>query len=64
MLDLREVGIDFTEEDPMLVQLLLALVGEAVFGAINARHRGFRAEMERYLDEGSIVRRGPHSPAR
>jgi hypothetical protein len=38
----------------MLVQLLMAFLGEAVFGAISARHRGFRAEMERYLEEGSV----------
>ena len=35
----------------MLVRLLVALVGEAVFGAITARHRGFQAEMERYLED-------------
>jgi hypothetical protein len=38
----------------MLVQLLLAFLGETVFGAISARHRGFRAEMERYLEEDSV----------
>jgi hypothetical protein len=55
----------------MLVQLLMAFLGETVFGAIAARHRGFRAEMERYLEEGSVVSSGkissgktPTRPAR
>lgn len=38
----------------MIVQLLVALVGDAIFGAITARHRGFQAEMERCLEEGTI----------
>lgn len=50
----------------MLVQLLAALVGETIFGAITARHRAFHAEMERYLEKGSFLPLGetPSPPAR
>ena len=41
----------------MLVQILVALAGEAIFEAINARHRGFRTEMERYLEDGQGAER-------
>ena len=58
--------LNLTEEESMLVQLLVALVGEAVFGAITARHRGFQAEMERCVEEGSVapLRKAPPSPER
>jgi len=55
MLKSRQTGIDLEEEASMLVRLLVALVGEAVFGAITARHRGFQAEMERYLEDRPFV---------
>jgi hypothetical protein len=50
----------------MLVQLLVTLVSETVFGAITARHRAFQAEMERYLEKGSFLPIGKSSspPAR
>jgi len=54
ILNLDEVRLYLDEEDRMLVQLLLALVGEVVFGAIKSRHRGFQAEMERYLEAGAV----------
>ena len=60
MLEGRQTGIDLKEEDPMLVRLLVALVGETIFGAITARHRGFQAEMERYLETGPF--RSPGTP--
>ena len=66
MLKGRKTGIDLTEEGSMLVQLLVALVGEAVFGAITARHRGFQAEMERCVEQGPVapLRKTPLSPER
>ena len=66
MLKSRDTGIDLTGEDSMLVQLLVALVGEAVFGAITARHRRYQAEMERCLEQGSLTPLGktPPSPER
>jgi len=39
----------------MLVRLLVALVGDAVFGAITAHHREFRTEVERYIDQGPFA---------
>jgi hypothetical protein len=56
MLDSRETGIDLNEEESMLVQLLVALIGEAIFGAVTARHHAFRAEMERRLEGRPAVR--------
>jgi hypothetical protein len=39
----------------MLVQLLAALVGDAIFGAITSRHRRFQAEMLQYLETREFV---------
>jgi hypothetical protein len=39
----------------MLVQLLAALMGDAVFGAVTACRREFLAEMERYFEERRFV---------
>ena len=51
-------------EDSMLLRLLMVIVGEAVFGRITARHRGFQAEMERCLEQGAFVSRRHPAPPR
>ena len=49
----------------MLLRILLALAGEVIFGAIKSRHRGFQAEMERYLEAGAVPPgKSPVPPAR
>jgi hypothetical protein len=39
----------------MLVQLLAALFGDALFGAITSRHRRLQAEMLEYLETREFV---------
>jgi len=46
----------------MLVQLLAALVGDAIFGEITSRHRRFHAEMMQYLETRGFVRPGETTP--
>jgi hypothetical protein len=49
----------------MLVQLLLAFLGDTVFGAIAARHRRLQAEMERTVEQGAVPPgRTPAPPTR
>jgi len=56
MLDARrEIVLDLSEEGPMLVQLLVAFFGDAVFGAITSRHRRLQAEMLQYLEAREFV---------
>jgi hypothetical protein len=55
MLAARSVAVDPDEEGGMLAQILAALVGDVIFGAITARHRGFRDDMQRYLEAQGLV---------
>jgi hypothetical protein len=55
MLISRDIALDLSGEGSMLVQLLAALVGDAVFGSITSRQRRFNAEMLRYLEARGLV---------
>lgn len=46
----------------MLLQLLAALIGDTVFGAITSRHRRLHAEMLQYLETREFVPPGKTLP--
>jgi len=50
----------------MLVQLLAALVGDAIFGEITSKNRRFQTDMLRYLETRGFVAPDetapPHTP--
>jgi hypothetical protein len=55
MLAPRSVVVDLEEEGAMLAQILAALVGDVIFGAVTARHRCFQDDMQRYLEGQGLV---------
>jgi hypothetical protein len=49
------------EEGAMVLQMLLAMISEALFGSVRTDTKAFPAQMSRYLDE-RFTRRRPARP--